>query len=361
MRALLFSIFVSSLAGCSHFVKRDDPQAIMDRQELQRIEDVRDDGEIVRSCAMTDEFIKKHPNSVYFFSARLQEGRCFEDAARLSEAAAVYKDVREKTVDADPGLPARAEWRLSFIAEAQGDDFKALAHLLGAERRASDLPERVARVELPSRKAMLSFRLGHDEDGQKYFLEAERGLRAMLASPEPKPNDAWLSRLYLEMGRSQVVGVDADNLPRFLRAQQASQPYLLKAMRSTDQAAATSASQILRTNYTKYWNAVARMSADSAAGAAVASRLKREKQIPLLNDLLKIVHEAQAVQPPADAMTNAEKEFFAMTDVVSESIRKVLYSNAETTVLTEESRVLNGVHRALRESPPEKTVSDPNL
>lgn len=356
----LLSLLV--LAGClSGGLKADSEQERRDREELQATETLRDQGETAASCDRTREFLAKRPNSVYFLSARLQEGRCLEDAGRWGEAAQVYRDIREKNESAEPGLPALASWRLSFVMEAQGDDFKALAHVLDAEKRRGDLPDRIARVELPSRKAVLSFRLGHDAEGERSFADAEQGLRRMLAQPGPKPAEEWLSRLYLEMGRSQATAVDANNLTRFLRAQQVAQPYLLKAMRGRDSSTAKQAADSLRSNYAKYWNAVAHLPADEAAGTAVALRLKREKQIPLFAEFLKIVREAQGLQPEASDMNATERDFFAWTDVLSASLQKVLYATVETTVLTEESRVLNGLKRG---APPPKSGEknpDPNL
>lgn len=362
MKVLLLALLMGTTA-CAFLREKEDVRVATDRADLQEYVKTRDEGDPASSLDEVRDFIRSRPDSVYLQAARWYEARNLEDLGRAAEAEPIYRDVREKTAGREPQLAVLSEWRLSFTAEALGDDARAMAHLLGAERRKTDLPEQIAAVELPARKAMLAYRLGQDEAGESAFREAERGLRALLAKPGPKPDESWLAKLYLEMGRSRAESVNADNFTRFLKAQRVSQPYLLKAMRTKDVVAAPAALEVLRGNYSSFWRALAKISVEDSGDALMNARLRREKRIPLLAELLKVMEEAQAVRPAADSIDPREEEFYDLIGELSSRARAVLYATTETTILTEESRLLNGLRRGSRPAPADgkKTATDPNL
>lgn len=359
---ILAVVFATS---CSMFGPRAEPPSERaDRETVARASALRESGQPAQAHQALSEFLSANPNSSYLQAARLEEARCLEDLGRAAEAGVIYRDVREKTLGREPRLAAQAEWRLSFTAEAGGEDLKAFSHLLSAERLKENLPESTAKAEVPARKAQLLQKLGRDEDAAKAVTEAERGLRELLAGPKAKPDDEWMANLYLEMGRSLARSVDAANFAGYLKAQKNSQVYLIKAMSYRDAPAAPKAFEILRANYGEFWNFIRNVQGDDDGGDPVlATRMKREKQIPLLAEFLKVVEEARALRVDDDDENPLEKDFFSLTEDLAAKARRVLYASPASTILTEESRLLNGLRRGVVPAGPAEPAvkSDPNL
>lgn len=360
---LALPMLIAAFSACSAFGPRPEADAA-DRDFVVRMASLRESGQPQQALDELRDFLIVRNDSLYLQAARLEEGRCLEELGRPAEADAIYRDVRDKTLEKEPRLSAQAEWRLSFTAEAAGDDLKAVSHVLSAEKRKADLPEKTARAEVPARKAALLQKIGREDDAEKAVKEADRGLRELLSGPKPKPDDAWMANLYLEMGRSLARSVDAGNFASYLKAQKSSQNYLIKALAYGDTPAAPKAFEILRSNYSDFWNLIRNMPAASDVHDPVlATRMKREAQIPLLTEFLKVLEEAQRLRLHEESGESPlEKDFFALTDDLATKARRVLYASPASTILTEESRLLNGLRRGPGPTAPSSPVkTDPNL
>lgn len=357
------------LFGCtlpSARPSEDAPKDVADRTVLLSAETLRQAGESQKALEFIRAFISKSPNSSYLQAARLEEGRALEDLEQPNAAEQVYRTVRDSSMGKDPTIAALAEWRLSFTAESSGDDLKALTHVLGVEKQNQFLPEQISRAELPARKAMLLHRMGRSDEAAQSVRVADRGLGVLMSGLRPKPDDSWLARLYVDMGRSLSTHVSQENFSAFIQGQKLSQRYLLKSMDQNDRVWSEKAFQILRSNYSDFWNFLTNTQTPAGMDRAVALRQRRERQIPHLAEFLRLIEEAQALRPLEGTKMNSwQKDFFVMIDELSEKARQVLYSNSETTVLTQESRLLNGLRRnipAQRPAIPAPIKSeDPNL
>lgn len=319
-----------------------------DRLLLEQITARFEDGQVEQTLKDLRSFQEQHPASLYLQASRLQEGQCLELLGRGTEARQIYVDVREKTLGTEPGLAALAEWRLSFNAESQGDDLKALSHVLSAESKIELLPEDVAYAELPARKAVLFHRLGRDEDANVAIRKAESGLRYLLTDGKHRPEANWLAKVYFEMGQSLMVHVNEDNFDRFLQAQGLAQKYLLKAMSKGNRQWSGQAEKVLTQNYTDYFNAVQAVSPVSGLDPAVGLRVQRETQTRMFGPFLQLIDQALSLRPTTENTNSFEKSFFEFALQMKEKVRAQLYTNSETMVLTEESRLLNGIRRAGR-------------
>ncbi|MBX2988255.1 MAG: hypothetical protein KF802_10185 [Bdellovibrionaceae bacterium] len=301
---------------------------------------------------------------------RFGKARELEDKARWGEAESEYRSIRDVTLEREPELAALSEWRLSFVAEAQGDDTKAMAHLLGAERKSSLLTEQIVRVELPARKALFLHRLGRSDEARAEVLKAEQGLQVLMSGPRPAPGTAWLAKLYFEMGQSLSTPANEGNFIPDLRALSLSQRYLLRSISYSDPQWSAKAFGNLQGSYAAFWNLIQQVPPPPGIDPMAADRQKRELQIPLLAEFLKVVEEGAALAPVNPEKNNRwQNEFAALAADLQEKSRGILYADSESTVLTEESRRLNGVRRAgqIKPAPPTPaapkapTTSDPNL
>lgn len=342
---------VLGITACAYIQPpaKESPQVAIDRATVGQIDELRKSGQSQVALDRALSFIKEQPNSTYLQAARLQEGQALEQLGKPAEAEEIYKDIREKTLVREPRIAAYAEWRLSFTAEQMGDDLRSLSHVIGAENLRRNLPQEIAMVEIPARKALMFHRTGKFEAAEKAVTEAQNGLRSYLSGDRRKPSDAWMAALYLEMGRSVATVPDAGNFVGYLQAQRVSQDNLLAAMRYGDPAVSPQAADLLKTNYASLWQSLQQMTSQSAD--LVESRKRRNQQILLGAEFLKVLEDAQNRRPVANPSNSWETDVFAYVEQLSIETKKLLYANAENTVLTHESQVLNGLRRDLQKTP----------
>lgn len=296
---------------------------------------------------------------------RLEEAAVLERKGQPETAEEIYRSVREMNFEKHPGLAALAEWRMSYTAEMRGDDLRALAHLVSAEKRKDYLPENIAIAELPSRKAMMFYRLDRPEEALQSLQQAERGLKVLLSGSRAKPNDEWLARLYFEMGQSLSSHVTEENFTGALKAQEIAQSYLLKSIAQNQPKWSVASFETLKTQYNDFWDFLIHLPTMSGVEPRVALRQRRDHQIAMLAQFSKVIEDAQALSPVVESSANpTQKEVATFLQQFQADAHRVLYSNSESTVLTQESQVLNGSRRAgqiLQPARKSKDLRDPNL
>ncbi len=336
-----------------------------DERKIQSWQERRENGKAPDNLAEIETFLLERKSSRYLQAARLEQAMALLEAGRPLDAEKIFRSVREISLGREPELVARAEWGLSFTSEKQGDDFRALAHVMSAENMASSLPSEIGKVELPARKASVLQKLGKSAEAAAALKKADQGLREILSDPKTNYDPDWMARLNYQMGSALSEAVTEDNFQGLIRAQRFSQVYLLKALASGHPVWAPKALEALRKSYAGFWGFLIHIPAPAGVDPVVAQREKRQLQIPRLAEFLQILEQAQAYAPVRGDMANSwQKDFHALVDELRDKTRAVLYSSSETTILTEESRLLNGIRRG---SGPSKTPGatpgkkDPNL
>lgn len=318
------------------------------------------------------EFQEERPHSTYLQAARYWEARALEGHEKWSEADALYRDISEKTLQVEPKWTAASQYRLAFVAEAEGDDLKALSRLLSAQKMAADLPVATAAVELPARLGLAYARLGRDKEATKWLGEADAGLRRFLSSPDAKADKSWLAQLYFQMGMAYPGAALEDDVGSFVKSRLTSQNYLMKSMDLADPTWSPQAQKTLMLVYRDTWNTIMHDAPVEGADPVVANRLKRERQVRLLTGLLRLIDAAKARRSLDEKNESAtQKNFFGLLAEIERKANSVLYTNAEMTVLTHESVLLNSPRREgtifSKELLPEEKASeatktpDPNL
>lgn len=343
-----------------------------DRARVESIEAAVNKASFDEALTKAREFQEERPHSTYLQAARYWEARALEGHEKWSEADALYRDIGEKTLQVEPKWTALSQYRLAFVAEAEGDDLKALSRLLSAQKMAADLPVATAQVELPARLGLAYARLGRDKEATRWLGEADAGLRRFLSSPDAKADKSWLAQLYFQMGLAYPGAALEDDVESFVKSRLISQNYLMKSMDLADAIWSPQAQRTLMLVYRDTWNTIMHDAPVEGADPVVAGRLRRERQVRLLTGLLRLIDAAKARRTlEENAEPVALKDFFGLLLEIEKKANAVLYTNAEMTVLTHESNLLSGQRREglifSKELLPEEKgtepakIPDPNL
>lgn len=356
MKALMIGMIATVLSGCAYFRSAPDLEAEeSDRRELVQVQRLREDGQFKAAQVALQGFQLNHKTPRYVQAARLEEGRILESMGSLEAADAIYKDVRDKCMLTEPEIALRAEWRMSFVAEALGDDVRALSHAMTVEKNIDSYPELTLYAEVPARKGLILYRLGRYPEAEASAQQADRHLRAILTQPGFSSDPAVLARIYLDMGLSQAPPPSIPQFMDALRAQRLSQKYLLRALRYKDDPTSQTATKILRSNIGNLWNAIA--TAETAPELDAYSRYRDQARLQraMAADLLEVLNEAVALKPADEAdMSQWEAELYGQLESLAARTNQFLLAKHEEILLTPESMELNDIRRVIEPPPMRK-------
>lgn len=373
MLRLALLIFVFGFVACAssrHSFEPSREQEERDKARIAEIEAAARRASYDQSLVLAREFAAKNPTSTYLQAARYWEARSLEATDKAGDAELLYRDISDKTLGVEPQWAALSQYRLAFVAESQGDDAKALARLMSAEKMAESLPTAVAQVELPARIGLLYARQGKEDEARKRLNSAEAGLRRFLSGPDAKADKTWLAQLYFQMGAAYPAAAFERDTQSFVRGRLISQGYLLKAMDLDDAVWSPQAQKSLMVTFRDTWNLILHEPSPSGVEPAVAARLRRERQVRLLTGLLQLIDDAKARRSLNESAEKpGPRDFYGFLGEIEKKANAVLYTNAEMTVLTHESLLLNSPRREgrifgtdlLPEEKSSPKVPDPNL
>lgn len=335
--------FLLGLCGCSTLItshespevprlKRESEEAELINAEkflaLARFEEAR---------VLFRDFQWRHPQSVFFQSARIGEAQALEGMGRFQEAATLDRDIYLKTLKDQPEIAAQSLYHMSFVYEALGDDMKTVAALLDAKKLADHLSIETALAEIPARLAAVYARQGRESEAVSYLSEADKGIVKVMASKGPRLQKEWLAKTYFQMGSVSTNQLSADNFDDFIRGQKWVQVYLIKSLRQDDPTWSLRAQNKLQEIYRDLY-----IQFESV-------REQRELQIRLGGDLIDLMDQAELYRPFAGQVANTyEQAFFQYLTEVRKKTEKILYGSGETMSLTEESQKLNSLKRSGR-------------
>lgn len=294
-------------------------------------------------CATSPEAQKEQNR--FELSKMIDQGRELERQNQFDQAEKIYKQVRALSGSSDLEVYLMSEWRLSYTAEARGDYSEALAHVFTVEKNIEQARPVSLIAEVPSRKALLYFRLGQSLQAEAAVREAEKNLQFLLSLPRFSAEPATLARVYLDMGRSySPQELNSDFIPT-LRAQQQSQKYLLRSMRYGLVPLSQEASNILKNNIQILFKSAEniKLNKTDLDSYSMALRVREEKSIRL-SELQVVLSEAFALKPLHEGFP-VELDFYKFLEEQIAQIQKQLYSTGEQNGLTEESKHLNDLRR----------------
>lgn len=334
---LFLSLALGGLVGCKASGLKSVANTETDRGESLhlRIEGLLQDGRDEEALAALDSPEALSYRGSWSESLSLLRADALMAVDRLGEAEEILRGVRERQALNRPLLATMAEWRLSFVAEARGDDARALMHLESVRRRSTDIPEEIRLAELPVRFALLSHRIGATEEASRHFAEAERGLRILLSGDRRLSDPSWLAKLYFDMGRSVSPDLSGEDFEGVLRSQLISQRYLLMAIETGRSPWADRALSLFRRQLLSLWGSIENLRAPGEMGGVVRSRWVREGQIRRSAALLDLLDEVSLRRPPE--LGGFEAQAHELVDEVRQRARAMTESTLPMLMLTEES------------------------
>jgi tetratricopeptide (TPR) repeat protein len=258
----------------------------------------------------------------------LQRAMQLEQEQKFKLAEEHYKDVRNKNLQSAPDIAAFAEWRLSYTAEALGDDLRALSHVASAENLKQSLPVTIRLAEIPARKAILYHKLGQFEQAYKATQSADQGLEEILSGAHAmRPQDAELCEMYYNMGAATAYVLDDQTPQSILMAQKVSQKYLLQSMQFHQHKHAKMAADLLLQNMNSLWN-------------WQQTFPDRRTQIDVAAQLLELVQISERYLNISNRLGPLEVQVKTQVTLMKNKINDFIYSNKEFNILTEESKQL---------------------
>lgn len=336
-RFLLIALMLVLCSGCAFFSTRGQNDSEVngaERNEVINAEKLLADGRFEEARLLFKEFQGRHPMSFFFQSARLGEAQALQGLGHYKEAADLYREVNLATIQYQPEIAALAWYQMSFAYESLGEDSKAVAALLDAQKFGQYLSAPVALAEIPARLAVVHGRQGHDEEALKYLNQADRGISKISSDKSLQLKKDWIGKTYVQMGSISMNQISSENFEEFVLSQKWVQIYLIKAMHLDDATWSSQAQKKLQETYRDLFNLFASV------------RDNRDLQKSMGGDLFDLIDQAELYKPLADQKINSyEAAFFTYLAEIRKKTESHLYKMDPIMGLTEESERLNSIKR----------------
>lgn len=337
---IYLTIFLLLSSGCAFFTSRIESASEVNETEKNEIlnsEKLLSEGRFEEAKASYSLFQNRHPHSQFFQSARLGEAQAQQGLGHYKEAADLYREVNLATIEYQPEIAALASYQMSYAYEALGEDHKAVAALLDAQRLADHLPAPIALAEIPARLAAAHGRQGHDEEAVKYINEADRGILKINTEIGLKLKKDWLGKTYVQMGIASTNQLSPESFDDFVAGQKWVQIYLIKAMRLNDSTWSARAQGMLQETYRDLYTQL------------MSVKDNRELQKSIGGDLFDLIDQADLYKPLADQKMNSyETVFYSYLAEIRKKTESALYGTDPLMGLTQESERLNSIRRSGR-------------
>lgn len=325
--------------GCAFLFKHssNEPEiSEAEKNEIANAEKLLSERRFEEAKILYREFQGLHPNSFFFQAARLGEAQAQQNLGNYNEAAELCRQVNLATIQLQPEIAALAWYQMAFAYEALGEDHKAIAALLDAQKLADHLPPSVALAEIPARLAAAYGRQGNDREALESLDQAERGILKINADKSMQLKKDWLGKAYVQMGSISTNQVSAENFNDFVKGQKWVQVYLIKALRLNDANwSSQSQTKLLETYRDLY--------------AVLVSTNSREIQKDMGGELIDLMDRAELYKPYADQKSNSyETAFFSYLSEVRKKTEDILYGAEPVMGLTHESEKLHSIRRSGR-------------
>lgn len=285
--------------------------------------------EYSEAAKIFDLLLVSQPGEEWELVTTYNSGAAYEGMGNCSKASDRYREVVRASAQNFQRMEALALYRLSLMYECLGQDTKAVAALLDAEKRGQALPLETIQAEIPARLAAAYSRLGNREKAMEYFEKAGLGLKAIVArsTGSTRPQTELLSRTLYFMGQLNPQQRKAEANPEvFMQSISMQQPHLLQAIEMDHPIFSQKAADDLILAYGNIWkykfDDPSKRRAFYERGLQVAGELRRLK-LPGANPLVEEVYQDVG---KTEARLRAE-----------------LSKSAETTRLTKESEEREGL------------------
>jgi hypothetical protein len=290
-------------------------------------------------------FQTKYPVSVFYQAAQVGEAKALELQGKWSEAAELYRQTIDATRETQPEIAAQALYEISFCYENLGDEARLIASLQDALRRKESLRPEWALAEIPARLAASYNRVGHLEEAQKYFHQAEEGMAQLQVMHNKEATSEWIARIYYEMGLYSTHQLAFENLQASIDTLKMVQIFSLRSVEANGEPWSQLAGEGLQVNYRDIWNTIQDIPLNHALDTAAAEREKRERQSDFVGQLLGLINDLRRHQTPEATRNEALKDLMKLMKSVEAQGAQFLASNHWHVQLTPESQQRNALKK----------------
>lgn len=363
---LFFVLWVLTLTACtsmpsqeSYWIRQREKR---DLKEIEQIELLLGKGELAAAKKALDDFQSQKNYSVYYQSSQLIRARIYELKGQAGEAIQIYRDVIGATTKRDPEIATQALYLSSYAYESVGDEIRALAALLDAQKRKSHLTPEQALAELPARLAAAYARMGRTEEAQKWISEAQRGV-IQLEAQGSDIHQAVLAKTYFLMGSHSVNQLAASNLKTQMDSLLLLQRFALKSIEKEMEPWSRMASENLKQNYRAIWTLIENYPINQGLDVGAAIRQKTERQVYFVNELFVLIYDLERFRNPRpNSYVGFEAETFAFLAELKDKMSAFINSAGEINLLTPEAELRQGLRQeGLQFIPVTPARPDPNL
>lgn len=316
-----------------------------DEKAFQAAQELLDSKKSIEAEQAFRNFQQRYPQSRFVMLSRMGVARALEDQDKWTEAAENYRTIQKLSATYQPEIAAHALYRLSYCYEALGEDDRAVATLLDANRRRKLLPEEVALAEIPARLAMFYEKAQNKPEAEKYVEQAQKGISMLQGKPELSKQ--ILAKAYYQMGTVSLNQISSSNYSSTLRALKAVQVYPIRSI-GLNQAPWSEASlSLLKKDYRDLWNTLLEMPGVSGVDDVSIERTRRELQASLGGEFLDLIQQAE-LNGPLDPEKNAnslQRELYKYLNDIKLKVQDLIYRSEPQMGLTSESQRLNSLKR----------------
>ena len=326
---MIWMMSLGTLAGCATPIKprvqaSASPPAALIEGERKLLQ-----GDAAGALEIFERFGAERAAAPWSQMAEYDAGRALESLSRWSDAAEKYRAVAQVAESSAPRLQALALYRLSFCAEALGQDDVALAALRDVESRRSRLPPEIADAEFPARVAGAYARIGNIEAAVSYYAQAERGIARLRHSPNQslagKTSLEWIPRTLYQMGRASLRKPSWDDFETSVRPLRFGQIYLLQAAETGVLPWAERASQDLSSAYADLLVAISSAPVSPPEDPVTARRESQRRAWDYAHLTLEAIEELRARRLPADrSSSNEANAIFKYIDGAETNLKELL-------------------------------------
>lgn len=235
MKLGILLILITSLMGCATGEKLD--QAAIERLNKQEREvkarfnealAYMDARQYKTAGLEFKSILQQYPTTNLELLIVYNLGGALEGLGRYKKAVSRYREVVNKSMGRQKSLEAQALIRMSYVYEYLNDDSKVVASLFSARKFESQLPRHVVLAEIPARLAAAYARQGNQAMAQRFFIEAQDGLKSVnLNVRDGDKKRELLSKTLYHMGNLKRQKVETISSENFINSLIYLQNYLL--------------------------------------------------------------------------------------------------------------------------------------
>ncbi len=300
-----------------------------------------------------EDFVQKNPVTRFTSQALYYDGVAQNELGAFEDAANKLQTVVRLNEDKDLYLEADALYNLGKSHEGMGNDEKALATLLDAERRSKFLSHQVADVEIPARVAGIYARQGQMELADRYYTKAENGLAKLKGKGSFEKQD-WIPKALYGMGKITPRQISESDFESGLRSLRRSQSYLLRATEFNHALWSPKAEVEIEEIYKNAWSVIEAYPLADSEDKLAALKEQQNRMIELGLILSGVLSQLnQEFLPDQETVNPSVKKLKAFVAQFDKKIDALIGSRPMNEGLTPEAEKLDAVVR-------EGKVVDPN-